>query len=252
MILITDELLSKAAYEVDMAILDMLPEPSECDHVFSASFENKIKKLIRKAKHFVAYKVLKRVACILIAIILSGCLFVALHPSARAAVVDWVKEKVDDFYHYFFIGETKPETVIPDTTENTKDTDGIDATEATSVAGEMKKYYLSWVPEGYALLTSFDEENKITYIYVDATGQMMQFNYMHGDDNRSLLIGGGDYEQKYVTVGSMQAEVLLAKTSEHSNAVIWKSEDGNIIFAISAFVDEDDLIKMVENCIVEE
>lgn len=43
---IEDEALAKAAQEVDQAILDQLPAPEECTHVFSEEFEEKMAALL--------------------------------------------------------------------------------------------------------------------------------------------------------------------------------------------------------------
>ena len=261
MILFTDEAISRAAFEVDMAILDALPEPIECKHDFSASFERQIQKLIQKAKHFTAFKVLRRVACFFIALVLSASLFVAFNPTARAVVVDWLREKVDDFYHYFFVGESEPiETVISTVPTETEvilppeaTDDGANISEATSVpTANTKDYYLSWIPEGYNLLTSYGADNRGAFIYTNNSGLIMQFNWQSGKENPTLGMGVGEYTSKCVDVGSVQADFLCAKTPEHSNAIIWKSDDGMVIFSISAFLAEDDLIKMAENLVVEE
>lgn len=241
MILLTDEMISKAAHEVDMSILDMLPEPSDCNHLFSISFENKIKKIIRKAKYFVFYKVLKRVACIFIAIVLSVCTLVAFNPNARAAVIDWVKEKVGDFYYYFFVGES-----------NSDNTVAIAPSEEGEIISKIegaKEYSLSWVPEGYTFLNSFKVDNTTTCVYADKENLMLQFVYVCGSDNISLFVGGGDYVQKYSASGNFIAEVFLARTPEHSNAIVWKDDINGVIFTISAFADEEDLLKMAQNVI---
>lgn len=39
---LTDEMLAQAAAEVDMAILDQLPDPADCHHDFSPEFERKM------------------------------------------------------------------------------------------------------------------------------------------------------------------------------------------------------------------
>lgn len=43
---ISNEDLAKAAQEVDQAILDQLPAPEECTHVFSEEFEEKMAALL--------------------------------------------------------------------------------------------------------------------------------------------------------------------------------------------------------------
>lgn len=43
---ITDEMLAQAAAEVDMAILDQLPDPADCRHEFSPEFEQKMAAMV--------------------------------------------------------------------------------------------------------------------------------------------------------------------------------------------------------------
>ena len=143
--MITDEMIAKAAAEINQAILDSLPEEEECTHTFSDRFHKKMKKLLRHSNHYVLHKVLMRAACILIAILLSVSIFLACNPQARAAVVDWLREQFAEFYHYFYVGESNPQ----DTLEN-----------------GAKSYQLDWVPEGYHFTDAFHYGNKECFVYL--------------------------------------------------------------------------------------
>ena len=70
--MITDEMLRIAATEANQAICDSLPRPEECDHQFSPRFERKMRRVIRRGRHPVAYKYLRRAACLLVAVTLFG------------------------------------------------------------------------------------------------------------------------------------------------------------------------------------
>ena len=143
--MITDEMLRVALEEVDNAILAALPEPSACDHQFSPRFENRMRKVRRRAKHPTAYRVLRQVACILLAILILFSSVMVFSPEARAAVVNWLKEQFETFYHYFYVGDSN----------------------SASTSTERSEYELGWVPEGYHHLASHDTENKRTILFVN-------------------------------------------------------------------------------------
>ena len=67
--MITEEMLRIAAAEADQAIRDSLPHPADCDHQFSPRFERKMKRVIRRGRHPVAYKFLHRAACLLVVVL---------------------------------------------------------------------------------------------------------------------------------------------------------------------------------------
>ena len=145
-----DELLAQAAHEVSLAIMDKYPDDREYDVTFSKSFEKKMEKVIRRANHFVAYKVLRRVACILIALFAAATMFLAINTEARAAVVDWIKETFGEFYHYFFTGEQEQK--------------------------EPEMYSLDWVPEGYVIKGSYEVDNVKYMIYSNTSGNMIHYH----------------------------------------------------------------------------
>lgn len=54
--MISEEMLKKAAAEAEQAIRDSLPAPAACKHEFSPSFQRKMRRAFRKAKHPIIYK----------------------------------------------------------------------------------------------------------------------------------------------------------------------------------------------------
>ena len=225
--MISDAALTEAAFAVDQAVLDALPKPEECTHAFSPAFARKMRKLIRKTNHPVAYKVLNRVACVLIVLALSAGLFLTFHTEARAAVIDWIKEKVEDFYSY------SPPVKDPD----------------AALPGE---YCLGWIPEGYTLLLSKISDVDKTECYVDESGNYLKFFCVNSSSSGSLFAGGGEYAEKYVEVGSLRAEIHLAKDSRNSNAIIWFTDNGQTLLYIGAYLTEADLIKIAESVYLQE
>lgn len=224
--MITDEMIARAAFEIEQSILDSLPDPSECDHVFSKSFEKKMKKLIRRTKYQGAYEFMRRAACFFIAVLLSVCTFLAFNTNARAAFVDWVKEQFEDVYHYFFVGE--------------------------SLADKEKTYYLGWLPEGYVEDGCFQGENGETTMYISESGQVIRFTYLYGSENQSLFSGDEYAEIKSVNIDGLQADIYLVSEKDKSSAITWKVPSYNVLFYVSACLPEEDLINVAQSLAVKE
>lgn len=90
--MITEEMLCAAAArscEIYVSYLERGYTP-ENQHEFSLQFEKKIKKLKRKADHPVFYHATKRIASIVLAILITGGVWIAVDAEARAAFVGWV------------------------------------------------------------------------------------------------------------------------------------------------------------------
>lgn len=222
--MITDEMLREAAFEVDRAMMDSLPDPDQCDHEFSPAFEAKMKKLIWRANYHIVFKALKRVACFFLAVILSAALLLAFNTEAQASVLDWVKNRFSEFYHYFFVGEE---------------------------VQEHQEYSLGWVPDGYTLYETAKTANSKKVVYIDANEQLLKFTYVYGSDTSGLLLGYGECEQKTVALTNGWAEIYFAKDKNNTNIIVWKAANENVVFVISAMEEENILIKIAESLTLE-
>lgn len=220
--MITDEALRAALEEVDNAILASLPKPSECEHQFSARFEKRMRKVRRRAKHPTVYKVLRQVACFLLAILILFSSVMVFSSEARAAVVDWIKEQFESFYHYFFVGGSSSES------------------------GERTEYELGWVPDGYQYLTSHVSENKRTILYANEYGQLLQFSYIFGSEDNPMYAKENEYTHKTVQVTGKSGDLYLSIDTAESNGLVWAEDDSDVLFCISAFCTEYELIRIAE------
>ena len=217
--MISDERLRLALEEYDKAIMAALPEPSDCDHPFSPRFERKMRRLCGRARHPAAYKALQRAACILLALLALFGGIIAFNPDVRAAVVDWVKERLGQFTHYYHTGETTPEPV------------------------ERKQYELGWLPEGYMLIDSVPGEDRESLIYVNGSGQILQFHCYYGKTD-SPYIDGETCIRKSVLVDNHSADLYLALDPNGGNAIVWTDPESGMLFYISAAVNEEDLMQL--------
>lgn len=221
-LLITDEALRAALEEVDNVILDSLPDPSECEHQFSARFERRMRKVRRRAKHPMTYKVLRQVACFLLAILILFSSVMIFSSEARAAVVDWIKEQFETFYHYFFAGDPSSE------------------------ADNRSEYELGWVPDGFSLVNSQTVQNRVSQVYLDNNGQIIQFSYLYGSESNPLFMDSEHFEFKSVTLSSGSAELFIALIEGETSSIVWNDDNKGILFCVSANLSEQELIALAE------
>lgn len=220
--MITDEMLRAAAAEADQAILDSLPLPEECCHAFSLRFERKMKRLIRRKSHPVAYKFSQTAACILAVVILGGTTWLSVDTQARAMFFSWVKEAYESYVSYRFAGESSSEA----TAEN---------------------YEPSWLPEGFEIKTQNISGNDTFLVYTNGKDDMITFMAIHGSDSVGLFITS-DYESvKPTMVGDVQGDYYQAGNSENANGLVWQPTNQDMIFCITAPLPEETMVKIAES-----
>ena len=127
---------------------------------FSPAFERKMKKLIRRADHPIRYRIAQAAACLLLAVLLSGCTVLAVSPEARAAFVGWVRELSEGWSVYHYFGEKKDSL------------------------GDII-YRPTWVPDGYEGVLEYSDPWNVNIGY-----QMEAQVKSDGVEVKHILIGG--------------------------------------------------------------
>ena len=220
--MITDDMLRVAAAEANQAILDSLPLPKDCIHQFSPQFERKMKRIIRRERHPVAYKFFQAAACFLVAVILTGTTWFTVDVEAREIFVAWVRQQYENLVEYRFEGVAPDEEML------------------TSFAP-------TWLPDGY-------EETKVqsaggTSIrsYSNSSGQVIRFIYSAGADATSLFLLSDQMTTEEVVVGTQKADFYKDADPQNANALVWKSESGDILYCITAPLPKSDMVKIAES-----
>ena len=224
--MINEEMLKTAAAEANLSILDTLPAAEEYTHTFSFAFERKMRRLLRRERHRVAYRFLSRAACFTAAVALAGATWLAVDVRARADFFSWIKENVDSYVAYRFVGDADK-------------------------ANDADQYSLTWLPEGFALVKQMGDEKFFSQIYANAEDQMISFMCSQGTDAMGLFIGGDSEPVREVMVGETLADFYKATEADSANALIWLSEDGEMIFCISAPLPEETMIQIAESAVRE-
>lgn len=219
--MISEEMLKKAAAEADQAIRDSLPAPAECEHEFSPSFQRKMRRTFRKAKHPIIYKLPKYAACFVLVVALASGTWLTVDAEARAAFFAWVREQYEAFVEYRFIGEV-------------------------SLENEVVEYELTWLPDGFSFQEELELDGGMYLTYTNDSGHRIIFSYLQGDDAASLFVLSDYTEAQSTQIGNIHADFYQANEETSSNMLVWSSEENDLVFYIMADLPEDTMIKLAE------
>lgn len=220
--MINEELLRSAAVKASAKLTEALEQgyDPENQHVFSEGFEKKIRKLTRRANHPVLYQATRRVASILLAVILAGSIWLAFDVEARAAFVGWIKEVYGTFFAYRFVGE--------------------------EAEVESSRYRLGYVPDGYTeYYVDISSESKV-FIYTNDEGKLLKFNYVSAPDETDWVLLSTSLQKKRTEVNGIPAELLISDDPAVAGGILWMTAD-NTGFYISGYFSEDEMVKIAEN-----
>lgn len=220
--MITDEMLKIAAAEADQAICDSLPRPEDCIHQFSPRFERKMRRVIRRGRHPLAYKYLHRAACLLVAVMIVGASWLTVDAEARGAFFAWVRQQYENFVEYRFEGPAPDDEM-------------------------MTNFAPTWLPEGYEETKTQSAEGTSIKTYSNSDGQVIRFMCSLGADATSLFVVSDEMAMENVFVGMREADFYRDADPQNANILVWQSEEGNALFCISASLPKDEMVKIAES-----
>ena len=224
--MISEERLRQAAGAAVLALADSLPAPEECRHEFSPGFERRMRKVLRRGNHPTVYRGLRRVASFLLALLLSGSVWLTVDTEAREAVFGWISERVEGAYHYFFRGERTSQDYLTG-------------------------YTLSKIPEGYHKEDVFETDSYTETTYVETTtGRYLSLGWLHPStetETPELFFLTGDMEREQAQVNGRAAEFYRDDTGNNANVIVWRDEERATLLYLSGYFDKESLIDLAEN-----
>lgn len=224
--MISEERLRQAAGAAVLALADSLPAPEECQHEFSPGFEQRMRKVLRRGNHPTVYRRLRRAACFLLAILLSGSVWLTVDTEAREAVFGWISERVEGAYHYFFRSERTSQDYLTG-------------------------YTLSKIPEGYHKKDVFETDSYTETTYLEtATGRYLSLGWLHPStetETPELFFLTGDMEREQAQVNGRAAEFYRDDTGNNANVIVWRDEERATLLYLSGYFDKESLIDLAEN-----
>ncbi len=215
--MISEEALRQAAAEASDCLVRSLDEAGIPVHNFSARFERKMRRLIRRTRHPAAYRALIRVACAFLAFLLGSGVFLAVNPEARAAFFGWVRTQYERLFVYD----------VANTGEQT----------------ELPEYTLGWLPEGYEEVGRYIYPEYIWILYSDNNNEI---DFLYSYDNK-LYLSYADSMVKQTCVKNLPAEFYYSQKDNGRNAIVWSDPNTPILFIINSKFEENIMIHMAEN-----
>ena len=174
----------------------------------------------RKSKpHFNTW--LSKVACVFLAILLTGSAVLTFSVEARAAFFGWVREQIENYYEYFFEGEV--------------------------LVNDLKEYELGWLPENLELIYSGDTAGGKVYIYNDESNALIQFSYISDPNSQKMYVDNAYNEKVAVTINGNPGEISITTGEDETDTIIWINADTNTLFSISGHFDQETFIRMAES-----
>lgn len=184
----------------------------------SEEFLNKMERLQRQVQRRKAVKRwVQRAACVVAVIGILGSVLLVTDASAREEVKRWIQERTGNLFRYSFSGQPREQT---------------------------EEYTLGWIPEGYVLVERNGIPGTAVEYYRDEEERYIRFSYMNSG---SAGIETREQEKVRTWVHGKPADLFRAEPRENLNELVWEEED--VLFVISAHLEEQELVKMAENVI---
>ena len=169
--------------------------------------------------------VAQKIAVILLVFSLSLGSLMAVSPTVRAAVVRWVTEWYETHVVYRFSGE--------------------------QIADEMPQYEVTDLPEGYAETERVEWPSYVSIIYQnvnDENASWIYLQYIYMQQGASSNFGIENADIIPVTVNGLEGQLYLTRDTEGADSTItWIVPDENMLFAVSAALNANDILHIAES-----
>lgn len=172
-------------------------------------------------------KVAQTAAMFLLTFTLSLGVLMAVSPTIRAAIINWVVEWYDTQIVYRFSGKTADDPYAP-----------------------LPKYEITALPEGYEpFRDKIITPGSYDVGYANGAGDLLWFGYQRMEQGGVLAIqeqtaGMTAYE---VMVNGCKGRVYCSQDAEQHSIIVWIDEENNLEFNISGFFSKDELLHIAES-----
>lgn len=218
-----EERLKQAARQAGQAIAGSLPEPEDCTHAFSLEYQQKMRRLSRRARRPWSRPAL-RAACMLLVCLLGCGMFLQVNAEAKELFLGWVGRLEDRDQHYAFSGP---------------------AAEKDSA----ERYVLPKIPEGYEAASIELTEHDGNMLYYNAQGQVFEFGYLKQDtvsSASSLYFQTEGMERQDAEVDGQPADLYLDGSGEGGTLLVWKDAGGRVLFYLYGHLEAEELTALAE------
>ncbi|MEA5093638.1 MAG: DUF4367 domain-containing protein [Sedimentibacter saalensis] len=228
--LLFETLLSYAVKESVIKEINEMPTEEQIkENVhFSATFENKMKKLINKQKHKriikSAYVYSKKIAVFVSIIISIGFGTLMTAEAVQKAVITTVVEWYEDHNGFIF--------------ENTSNKSN------EEILNESQIKLPAYIPEAFELSESEDYDSFKLYVYKNEEGKNLVFNAIVVTDKNETFIDNEYTDYEIIEINGKETYLFMG-TEDDYMSIIWT--DGNVLYDISTDRNLIEIIRMAKS-----
>lgn len=218
--MISDNVLREAAIEAGKTLMNSILPEEQYRHDFSQNYERKMARMLRRTNHPYLYQSLNRVAGILLALVLTGAVWLSIDVQAREAFFGWLRETYETFFAYRYIGDKQQET-------------------------EVWNYRPMELPNDWVEVECWTDESGGTVLYSDGTDGLYHFTYTWVDTGVPIV--AETKQPKEVSVVGGPADFYAATGSSENAMLVWTEEETGTLFVLSAALSEEEMIEIAES-----
>lgn len=222
----SDDELRIAAQSVRDSMLSSLEKDLEPRHTFSEAFLRRMQDLFcldDRRNH--RKRILQHAAVFLIGVFLTGTLFLAFNPDARADFSRWIRNTYEKsiFYQFFSDGTQ----------------------EESESAVSLPDVEFAWLPGDYDIQVVFSSPQK-RRIILSKSDDTIMLVYWVVDEMDYLEVFTDGYQHEQVNINGQPAEAVTDSNLIEPNALTWLNKDETISFNLSGAHPIEELIRIAE------
>ena len=225
----SDDELRFAAQAVRDSMLSSLEKALEPRHTFSEAFLRRMQVLFRlddrrnHRKH-----ILQHAAVFLIGVFLTGALFLAFNPDARADFSRWIRNTYEKsiFYQFFSDGTQ----------------------EESESAVSLPDVEFAWLPGNYDIQVVFSSPQRVRIRLISATDSIV-FEYWNVNETDYIEIFSDDYQYESTQINDDPADFYESFDIGVDNLLVWMNEDRSIMLSLSSSQSKETMERIASSII---
>lgn len=223
--MISDEKLIQALSDYDEKKLAQLSGDAVSEHTFSQEFEDKIRS-IHRPRRTVSRGLRHMAACLAAVCVASAALGFFVSPTARAAMLSWVRGKENTYFTYRSTGSDRENTDLI--------------------------YRLDTVPEGYTLFADHSDPGHGMAVYTNEDGQLLSFQYTADTGGSAMYLDPESAKHSTAVIGEAAADLYLAQSPSESSTIVWIDKETDYLLTVMGFFGEEELIELAKSVAIAE
>lgn len=194
----------------------------------SNQYQREIQKMLRDPLSWANRKgrpvwkrTMQRVAAVFLAIFIGFGGVMAISPTVRAAVINWITEWYETHIVYRYTGE--------------------------DIQGEMPQYEITGLPEGYQETIRDIVPAAVSIVYENEDHNLICLYYTFMQEGAANLIVTEGFQLEEVSVNGCEGTLFVPDDLQNMKTLTWIDPEANIQFNLNASLSEIDILHMAKS-----